>query len=96
MWYRDSPDLRNKPVPIGIGAPHRGNTAHIPAIYVRADGRLRVGMFWNDVLTPITSVGTVNDRAFHHVAVVFTGTNLDVDLDGSRLRKSRDAPRFLR
>ena len=53
--------------------PFTAPSVYVPAIYVGTDGRLYVAMFWN-MFARIISPGTVNDGAFHHVAVTYDGT----------------------
>src|SRR5262249_7488093 len=47
------------------------------------DGKLRVEMFWRGTVAPITSANVVTNGVFHHVAVVYDGTNETVYLDGA-------------
>jgi hypothetical protein len=63
-------------------APLTAPNAYVPAIYVGTDGKLYVAMFW-DLFARIISPGTVNDGAFHHVAVTYDGTTETVYLDGT-------------
>jgi Concanavalin A-like lectin/glucanases superfamily/Immunoglobulin I-set domain/Immunoglobulin domain len=64
-----------------IGYPFATPNAFVPAVYVGHDGKLYVMMFW-DVFGQIISSGTVNDGAFHHVAVTYDGTTETAYLDG--------------
>jgi len=67
---------------------------YVPAIYVGTDGRLRSAMFWDGGANggalgdPITATNTVCDGNFHHLAVVYDGTNqmlyVDSKLAGGR------------
>lgn len=59
----------------------------VPAIYVGTNGRLYCEVFWSSggSADPIFSSQGVNDGIFHHVAVVFDGTNRSVYLDGVRI-----------
>ncbi|WP_432075725.1 DNRLRE domain-containing protein [Streptomyces wuyuanensis] len=53
-----------------------------PAMYVGTDGRLR-GEFWNGAAAPITTAQTVNDGAWHHVALTAAGNTQSLYLDGA-------------
>ena len=64
------------------GNPFGTPDAFVPAVYVGHDGRLYVMMFW-DVFAQIISPGTVNNGAFHHVAVTYDGNIETVYLDGT-------------
>jgi hypothetical protein len=63
-------------------APYGAALGTIPAIYVGADGRLRVEMFWTGAINQVTSPAAVNDGQFHHLAAIFNGTHLIAYLDG--------------
>ena len=54
----------------------------VPAIYVGTDGILRVSIFWNGSIAPLSSTATVNDGVFHHVAVTWDGSTETAYLDG--------------
>jgi Concanavalin A-like lectin/glucanases superfamily/Beta-propeller repeat len=56
-------------------------SGHVPVIYVGTDGLLRVEMFWGNGVR-ITSTSTVNDGAFHHLAVTFDGATETAYVDG--------------
>jgi hypothetical protein len=56
-------------------------SAYVPALYVGTDGRLYAAFFW-DNFSRIISTATVNDGAFHHVAVTYDGTTETLFLDG--------------
>ena len=64
------------------GYPFATPNAFVPAIYVGHDGRLYVMMFWS-YFSQVISPTTVNDGAFHHVAVTYDGTTEVVYLDGT-------------
>ncbi|MBL7688723.1 MAG: DUF2341 domain-containing protein, partial [Bdellovibrionaceae bacterium] len=53
----------------------------VPTFYVGTDGKLR-GEQWMGSTTPITTSGTVNDGAWHHVALVINSTTQSLYLDG--------------
>lgn len=73
----------------GTVAPYAANPiGYVPAIYVGTDGKLRVEMFWKGAIAPLTSAGVVNNNAFHHVAVIYTGTTQTVYLDGGSMGSS--------
>jgi hypothetical protein len=67
---------------------------YVPAVYIGTDGKLRAAMFWDGGANggalgdPIVATNTVSDGNFHHLAVVYDGTNqmlyLDSQLAGSR------------
>ena len=59
-----------------------GPGAYVPALYVGTDGKLYAALFW-DNFTRLISTNTVNDGAFHHVAVTFDGTTEVLYLDGA-------------
>jgi Concanavalin A-like lectin/glucanases superfamily/Viral BACON domain len=59
-----------------------------PGIYVGNDGRLRAQMFWNGTKNPVTSQNAVNDNDFHHVAVIYDGTQQIVYLDGAEMGRA--------
>lgn len=71
-------------------------TNYAPGIYVGNDGRLRVQMFWNGTVlgpkNPVTSQAAVNDNDFHHVAVIYDGTQQIVYLDGAEMGRATYAP----
>ncbi len=48
-------------------------TGHVPALYIGVDGLLR-GAFWPGGVTPLQSPTPVSDGAWHHAALVATGT----------------------
>ncbi len=56
---------------------------YVPAIYIGSDGKLRVEMFWNGVLNPITSAAAVNNNTFQHLAVVYGNSTQSVYLNGT-------------
>ena len=56
-------------------------TGWINAIYVGTDGKLRAHMFGG--ASTITSVGTVNNNVFRHVAVTYDGATQRLYLDGA-------------
>lgn len=65
------------------------NNGWVPAVYVGTNGKLHVVMFQHYAEpAAMQSSGTVNDGAWHHVAVTYDGTNerfyLDGALQGSR------------
>lgn len=66
-------------------------SAYTPGIYVGSDGKLRVEMFSKGAINPITSTNAVNDDAFHHVAVVYDGSQQIVYLDGSEMNRAAHA-----
>jgi RHS repeat-associated protein len=67
------------------------STYWTPAIYVGTDGKLR-GQVWTGSKTPITSTGTVNNGAWHHV-VLAAGTNTQsLYLDGTEVGNPLNAP----
>ena len=67
----------------GVIMGQQGTTGgYVPAVYVGSDGLLRAELFWKNAVDPIVSASPVNDGQFHHVAVVFDGTNQTVFLDG--------------
>jgi Ca2+-binding RTX toxin-like protein len=71
-----------------VGALHVARCAEevgATAVYVGTDGLLRVELFWKGFVGPIVSPGTVNDGAFHHVAVTYDGTTETVYLDGAAI-----------
>ncbi|HET6213671.1 MAG TPA: LamG-like jellyroll fold domain-containing protein, partial [Micromonosporaceae bacterium] len=53
----------------------------VPLLYVGTDGRLR-GQFRTGAITPITSPGTVNNGAWHHVVLSSMGSTQTLWLDG--------------
>jgi subtilisin-like proprotein convertase family protein len=55
-------------------------SGYVPSIYVDLDGKLRVEMFWGGY--QIVSANVVSDGVFHHLAVVYNGTNESAYLDG--------------
>ncbi|WP_433347649.1 DNRLRE domain-containing protein [Microtetraspora malaysiensis] len=57
---------------------------YTPAIYVGTDGKLR-GQFWTGTAAPITSTGTVNDDAWHHVVLSGAKTTQTLYLDGQAI-----------
>jgi hypothetical protein len=67
---------------------------YVPAIYIGTDGKLRTAMFWDGGTNggalgdPIVATNAVCDGNFHHLAVVYDGTNqalyVDNELAGSR------------
>jgi len=64
-------------------APYTSTVSAVPAIYIGSDNLLRVEMFWNGSPAPITISNNVADGIFHHVAVVYDGTNQTVYLDSN-------------
>lgn len=58
-------------------------TGHVTALYVDTAGVLRVQLFGKNTIDQILSPAPVNDGVFHHVAVMYNGTNQEVYLDGS-------------
>jgi hypothetical protein len=56
---------------------------YVPAIYIGSDGKLRVEMFWNGALNPITSAAAVNNNTFQHLAVVYGNSTQSVYLNGT-------------
>jgi YD repeat-containing protein len=63
----------------------------VPALYIGADGKLR-GQFWiNDTSRIITTTGTVNDGAWHHVALAASTNTQSLYLDGARIGSALSA-----
>lgn len=54
----------------------------VPIVYIGNDGKLR-GQYWNSGGNPITSSGVVNNGAWHHVALVSSGSVQTLYLDGA-------------
>jgi hypothetical protein len=63
------------------GAVYTDPAGWINAIYVGTDGKLRAHMFGG--ASTITSVGTVNNNVFRHVAVTYDGATQRLYLDGA-------------
>lgn len=57
-------------------------TQHVPATYVGVDGLLRGEFWWGGGAAPMTSSSTVNDGAWHHVALVGNTDAQRLYLDG--------------
>jgi len=68
-----------------IGIPFVNVSGWVPGIYVGADGKLNVQVFWNNVTGPVVSTQSVADNVFHHVAVAYDGAVEQVYLDGQLL-----------
>jgi O-glycosyl hydrolase len=65
-----------------FGVPNNG---WVPQIYVGTDGHLYVQLFWDGAFAQVISSGTVNNGAFHHLAVTYDGANETVYLDGAAI-----------
>ena len=63
--------------------PYGSPTGWVNAIYVGTDGKLRASMFTGAGV--MTSVGTVNNNVYHHVAVTYDGTAQKLYLDGTQI-----------
>lgn len=78
-WFKIKPGFAANVI---LGQENADGTDGLPAVYVGWDGKLRAQMFSNGAIDPITSTGSVNDNAFHHVAVTHDGGVQSVYLDG--------------
>ncbi|MFI9387758.1 polymorphic toxin-type HINT domain-containing protein [Kutzneria sp. NPDC052558] len=81
LWFRTTTGgplvgYQNQPLG-GDTAP----TAAAPMLYVGTDGKLR-GQLWTGHIAPITTLGTVNDGKWHHVALTGALTTQLMYLDG--------------
>lgn len=63
-------------------------TKFVPAIYVGLDSKLRVEMFDNGAINPITSPDSVPKHIWNHVAVVYDGTNEIAYLNGEEIGRA--------
>ncbi|HEY3718478.1 MAG TPA: polymorphic toxin-type HINT domain-containing protein [Jatrophihabitantaceae bacterium] len=60
------------------------STLGVPVLYVGSDGKLR-GQLWTGTIAPITSAGTVNNGAWHHVVLSSMGATQTLFLDGTQV-----------
>ncbi len=67
----------------GLTGPYTDTAGSVPAIYVGLDGKLRAELFWGGSESPISSDKKVNTGNFHHLAVVYDGSNETIYLDGA-------------
>lgn len=67
----------------GLTGPYTETAGSVPAIYVGLDGKLRAELFWGGSESPISSDKKVNTGNFHHLAVVYDGSNETIYLDGA-------------
>lgn len=81
LWFRTT----SPGVILGqqVTIPFQNPLNYVPAIYIGTDDELRVEMFWNGSPDPITTTNTVCDGNFHHLAVVYDGTNQTLFLDSA-------------
>jgi|GEM_PF-2623348 len=63
--------------------PYNNTGGYVPGLYVGIDGQLYAELFWKGDHNALVSGATVNDGFFHHVAVVYDGTNQTLYLDGA-------------
>ena len=67
----------------GLTGPYTDTAGSVPAVYVGFDGKLRAELFWGGSESPISSDKKVNTGNFHHLAVVYDGSNETIYLDGA-------------
>jgi len=68
---------------VAAGTQETSGVARGPMLYVGTDGKLRGSL--DAVSSPITSSGTVNDDAWHHVVLTVTGAEQKLYLDGQQV-----------
>ena len=68
-----------------VGVPFATASGWVPGIYVGADGKLNVEVFWSGSVSPVVTTQSVADNVFHHVAVTYDGVAEQVYLDGQLL-----------
>jgi|GEM_PF-1647902 len=67
------------------GTPFVSASGWVPAIYVGTDGKLYAQTFWGGSINQLVSTTTVNNGAFHHVAITYDGSTEAAYLDGQLL-----------
>ncbi|MGW4421723.1 RHS repeat-associated core domain-containing protein [Streptosporangium sp. NPDC004631] len=68
---------------VAAGTQETGGIPWGPMLYVGTDGKLRGSL--SAVASPITTTGTVNDDAWHHVVLTAVGANQILYLDGAQV-----------
>jgi hypothetical protein len=82
-WFKATPGTSGVILAQQTSDPFTTNpSGFVPGVYVGTDGLLRAEMFWKGSVEPIVSSTTVNDGAFHHVAITSDGATQTMYLDG--------------
>ncbi len=84
VWFKAAPSTTAMPL---VGYQNKvfdaatAPTTGVPLLYIGADGKLR-GQFSDGTFTPVTSLATVTNDAWHHAVLTSVGTTTTLYVDG--------------
>ncbi|MBF0504852.1 MAG: LamG domain-containing protein [Candidatus Omnitrophica bacterium] len=61
---------------------------YVPALYVGTDNKMHVSLFWHPGGDSLASTATVNDNAWHHVAITYASGYTKLYIDGTYVNQS--------